>query len=289
MYRELIPYQSYLQSPNAKLMWAALIRLNTVPRRELHRFNLTYLSPMFRLPLTERKLMLDDFRYLKVCFLNNTVNDDTCVVSKSEMLCLLDLGCAYLSIKDSTNRENIDKLTDVINRLKDLNLGHSNAAVISHNNRGTTYNDSWTFDEAIKDFSVIIDLNPFYGLAWYNRGLAHQRAKMYDEAIRDYSEAIRIDGRYEDAYNNRGNCYYEQEQYEQAIEDYNRILEFNPSSENALFNRGLSYKYLGYVVLATRDFVKASQLQPQDKACRAELESSREFIKERGSDYCVLW
>ena len=64
---------------------------------------------------------------------------------------------------------------------------------------------------------------------FFNRGYAYYDKKQYDEAIKDYTEAIRLDPNYAWAYNNRGNVYYSKKDYDRAIADYDEALRVDPS------------------------------------------------------------
>ena len=49
------------------------------------------------------------------------------------------------------------------------------------------------YDEAIKDYSVAIRLDPKNSFAFAQRGVARVEKQDYDRAIQDLTEAIRLD------------------------------------------------------------------------------------------------
>ena len=65
--------------------------------------------------------------------------------------------------------------------------------------------------------------------------------KLTDQAIKDYTKAIELDPRDTHAYYNRGNTYYKKGQYDQAIKEYTKAIELNPKLAEAYDDRGFAY------------------------------------------------
>jgi len=59
------------------------------------------------------------------------------------------------------------------------------------------------FAEAIAEFTLAIEQQPGYALAYNGRGYARYRLKQYKEAIADFDEAIGLNPAYANAYLNR--------------------------------------------------------------------------------------
>jgi tetratricopeptide (TPR) repeat protein len=56
-------------------------------------------------------------------------------------------------------------------------------------NRGITYEAVGNLQQAIYDYSKVIELAPGDAKVYYLRGLAHERLGMYQEAIEDLKKA----------------------------------------------------------------------------------------------------
>ena len=88
----------------------------------------------------------------------------------------------------------------------------------------------------------------------------------YDQAIKDYSEAIKLDPGLAPAWNNRGLAYDDQGDYDQAIKDYSEAIKLQPDDADAWRNRGNAYKKLGKEAKAKADFLKAEELEAKAKS-----------------------
>ena len=79
-----------------------------------------------------------------------------------------------------------------------------------YNDAGIDCSKQGKYTEAIVEFTMAIELNPRFGMAYYNRGMAYQRQSNYTQAISDYTRAIEINPNDAAAYNNCGAAYTEQ-------------------------------------------------------------------------------
>lgn len=104
--------------------------------------------------------------------------------------------------------------------------------------------------------------------AYYNRGYARFKLKEYNEAISDFSAVLDKNGTME-SYFYRGNCYYSLKDYEKACDDYTKASEQQFVNPEVYFNRGYANYRLKNFREAVNDWNKAIELYPD---FRAELE-----------------
>ena len=90
--------------------------------------------------------------------------------------------------------------------------------------RGFAYYNRGRYDEAIADYTRVIELSPKNRLAYFNRGDAYDEKKLYLQAIADYNQAIAIDPQYNDAYFNKAGSCAKAGQYQEAIEAYTQYI-----------------------------------------------------------------
>jgi len=128
--------------------------------------------------------------------------------------------------------------------------------------RGYAYIELNEYEQAIKDFNKVIELNPNYAEAYYGRGYAYAELNEYERAIEDYSNAIKLNPKFAEAYNNRGLAYVKLNEYERAIKDYDKAIALNPAFAEAYYNRGNAYVKLNEYERAIKDYDKAIALNP---------------------------
>jgi len=101
-------------------------------------------------------------------------------------------------------------------------------------------------------------------IAYYNRGVAYKQAGRYDEAFRDYTKTIELDPAFSGAYLNRGLLYYAARDYAAAIKDYERAIELDPTNANIYINRGNAHIMSGDMQAGIGDLNSAIRVEPQN-------------------------
>lgn len=122
--------------------------------------------------------------------------------------------------------------------VKALNVDSSKAS-LSHK-IGLTYLKLKKKNEAWKNFTRAIRLDPFYIPAYIDRaGLASSLHK-YAEAVQDYNSVLAINLNYRQAYKERGIALLMNKKYASATDDFTRYLIFDQSDESIYYFRGLA-------------------------------------------------
>jgi len=132
-------------------------------------------------------------------------------------------------------------------------------ATAYYSTRAHDYYAKDQYDEAIADYTRVIELSPRSVNAYKNRGLAYYAKGQHDEAIADYNKALEIDPRLAPAYLNRGATYAAKGQYDKAISDLNRALEINPRYAEAYLSKALVYEEMVRIIEAVeayKDFIQ---------------------------------
>lgn len=144
----------------------------------------------------------------------------------------------------------------------------------TYKNRGILYSEQGNYEEAIKDYTRAIKLDIKYKEAYNNRGIAYSQTKEYEKAIKDYTKVIELDLRYKDAYNNRGNVYYLQQKYEKAVEDYTKVILIDPQYQLIYNKRGCAYSQLGNYDKAILDYDEGIRRNSKNKVLYANRANS---------------
>jgi tetratricopeptide (TPR) repeat protein len=163
--------------------------------------------------------------------------------------------------------------------------------------RANTYKDNNNLQNAIKDYTTIINSNPSFPDIFFDRAYTYIRLENYNNAKKDLESQLQLDPKdfkslanligikkklelYEEAladyekilkefpnqpdlhklYNNRASLYQEIKNYEKALEDANKALEIKDDYDIGYLNRGEIYMKLGNEKKACQDFKKALKL-----------------------------
>jgi tetratricopeptide (TPR) repeat protein len=97
------------------------------------------------------------------------------------------------------------------------------------------------YDGAIKNLTdasnkIVIGDNRFW--LYLNRGSAEIQKNRYDDAIKDFTTAIQIDPTRADSYERRGQAYEQKKEIDKALADYDRALERDPNQGLPHLQRG---------------------------------------------------
>ena len=101
-----------------------------------------------------------------------------------------------------------------------------------------------------------------------NRGALNVKRGAFQDAIKDCTRALRVDPRFRDAYQNRAWAYVQLGDHEAALRDANTLIHFYPQEPNAYMVRGGVYRNMGNLELAVADYEHACQ-QKSTAACVA--------------------
>jgi len=96
------------------------------------------------------------------------------------------------------------------------------------------------------------------------RAYAYHQMNNLNEALKDYSKAISLDP--EDSYSlyNRAIILDRIDYRKDALVDYSMSLKLRPDNFNGLVNRGILFAKMGRLTEAQRDLTKAHELRPKD-------------------------
>jgi len=112
--------------------------------------------------------------------------------------------------------------------------------------RGLAFLQTGMFDNAIMDFSRVIESDLTNVEAFGNRGVAFGGIGEFDNAIADFNKAIELspktDAAYFSIYINRGIALREKGDFDNAIMDFNTVIESDPTNTEAYYNRAFTYR-----------------------------------------------
>ncbi|MFF1838846.1 DUF3856 domain-containing protein [Streptomyces sp. NPDC058231] len=128
-------------------------------------------------------------------------------------------------------------------------------------NRAQVYTTVGRYDDAVLDFSAVIDLFPDESDGYLERGNAHRLAGRAQEALADYDRAIARNPPPE-AYYNRAVLLSELGREPAALADYDTLLDLDPDHVGTLVNRAGMHYDRGDHGKARRDIDHGLTLDP---------------------------
>jgi tetratricopeptide (TPR) repeat protein len=97
------------------------------------------------------------------------------------------------------------------------------------------YANSHNFDEALKAFNKITDIDPYEKEAWFNKASIYLELKESDEAIACLEEAVKVKPNFLEAIAKLGTLYYNRENYNKAKFWLKKSIDFGISDERLKF------------------------------------------------------
>ena len=172
--------------------------------------------------------------------------------------------------------ETIHDLLHEVDRLRDLHLFHQAIDVATsaiaqypmsakaYLERGTIFNRLDCFEDAVADFTRVLELDTHQETVFAHRGEAYMGLGQNELAIHDLDVAIARDPSDSRSYFNRALGRQRLGQLELADQDYTAAIDCDPDYHRAYNNRGFVREGLGDERSAIADFEKACQLDPED-------------------------
>ena len=187
-------------------------------------------------------------------------------------------------------------------------------------NKAAQYSQAGDLKSAIIYLTKAIEVEPNFPDTYYNRAQCYFELKQYENAIKDFSKSISVDPKYKlvaENYRNIGSCNMFLKKYSEAIPYFVKFLEYKPNTpeiiyvlavcyknaddnENAIkyysksidnnYRTDYSYYYRGYIYYdlkmydeAYSDFQKAIKLNSdlEDRQLMSIMESLYAYIKTR--------
>lgn len=140
-----------------------------------------------------------------------------------------------------------------------------------YDNRQNAYRRSGRLDEALKDANEAIRLAPDYSFVFRGRATVYDDMGKFDLAVLDFSQAIRLAPEDGGLFIDQGKILRTQGRLDQAIENFSHALELDKKWIDAYRERGLTYKLLGRSQEAIEDLTAFDRIQPGDPDVRSAL------------------
>jgi hypothetical protein len=134
------------------------------------------------------------------------------------------------------------------------------APVTAYNTRGLAMMEVGRFNEAVEDFTFVIQRSPQIAGYFDNRQNAFRRSGRLDNALKDANEAIRLAPTYSFVFRGRANVYLDMAKYDLAVLDYDQAIRLSPNDGGLFIDRGKILRTQSKFDQAIADFSHALDL-----------------------------
>jgi Tfp pilus assembly protein PilF len=141
-------------------------------------------------------------------------------------------------------------------------------------NKAKTALDAGQFEEAARQYRILLESDPADEDAHFGLGVALARQGREDDAVREYEEALRLMPSYAEVHNNLGNLLAKQGKLTEAIEHFQAALKTAPDYASALNNMGTVLARQGKHAEAREAFENAVKAAPDYAAAHFNLGTS---------------
>jgi len=117
---------------------------------------------------------------------------------------------------------------------------------------------------ALMYYDDAIHLQPQNPEPYYDKGMFYQFGGDYDDAIKAYTELLQVDSTYKHAYYNLGDIYNEYKtDYAKSIEYFSKAIKCDTAYSIAYYGRANSYEMLKQIDNALADYAHAYRINPK--------------------------
>jgi lipoprotein NlpI len=96
------------------------------------------------------------------------------------------------------------------------------------------------------------------------RARLHDLARQYDNAVRDLSAALKLEPRSTRFWQARGEVHFRAGRFKESVADFDKVLEFSPEQAPHHWQRGISLYYAGRFVDGRKQFESHRAVNPND-------------------------
>lgn len=130
--------------------------------------------------------------------------------------------------------------------------------------RAQCYSSSKRLPEALKDYEMVVKLDPAEFEGFFQVGNVNFELKRYDKAIENYTKAIALKEDYLDAYTQRSQAYEKSGNIDKALADLSHVILVNSKEPGAFLMRAQLLERSNKVRQALDDYTQVIRLVPND-------------------------
>lgn len=154
-----------------------------------------------------------------------------------------ELPGLFAWIKNNRERGHQDYEADIIKYTKTLQANPQDMK--ARRVRASAYRHLGRYEEAIQDYSVLIEQDYRNKKLYCHRGVCFSKCEDYEQALQDLNTALTMDPTMRDALFEKGRILYELSDHDEALRFFNLLLRQSSKNLEAYFYQGLCFQKLG--------------------------------------------
>ena len=154
----------------------------------------------------------------------------------------------------------------------------SSAAADAYASRAWCYSKRHQREEALRDYSESIRLNPKVAWVFDERGILHDDYGEAEKAFQDFNEVIRLDPNATDALHRRARIFLARQEVEKAIADLKEAIRTEPDYAELHAELGEAQLRANHLDRAVASFDSALRLYPRDMQAYAKRAEAHRLL-----------
>lgn len=130
--------------------------------------------------------------------------------------------------------------------------------------RAYSYQQKGRRDEAIRDYTAALNVDPKLKFAYTERGILREQKGGKEQALEDYTQAIRLDPNATAPLYRRGLIFTQKREFDKAIADFSEAIRSYPNHSSAYLERGIAYERKNDLDSALASFDSAISVRPRN-------------------------
>lgn len=116
---------------------------------------------------------------------------------------------------------------------------------LAHNAMGNIYVNEKKYEEALNEFNIAMEEDPFFYIGYFNMGAVYYNLQRYSEAGEAFEKAKELSPKDWEIYYHLGRTYALTGNFKKCLHNFKRAFSLNPAEIKILFELGVIYDLLG--------------------------------------------
>ncbi len=127
--------------------------------------------------------------------------------------------------------------------------------------RAQTHIQIKSYDAALKDLRIVLQIDPTHSKAWHAQGVARAKLRLYPSAIDSFERAIAYEPNDDKIWYNRGQALLKLEQFDEALKSFDQAIEIKADKHRTWYSKALAQAALEQISASISSLDRVVQLK----------------------------